>query len=298
MSTSKRLTQVFQSAPEIHFDDRSKFILFSDCHRGDNSWADDFANNQTLFFHALKHYYHQGFTYIEIGDGDELWENSSFANIRRAHSHVFWLLRKFYIQDRFHLIWGNHDMERKDPETVKRTLYRFRNERTGEYEPLFEGIQPREGLVLRHVDTGVKVFLVHGHQGGLLNDRWWRLSRFFVRYLWRHVQLLGVKDPTSPAQNLKKRNEVERKITQWVEANHHILIAGHTHQPRFPAQGAPPYFNTGSCVHPRCVTGIEIQDGEIALIKWWVKPDAAGMLHVAREVLVGPEKLQAVSPGN
>jgi len=78
MSTSKRLTEVFKSAEEILFDDSSKFIFFSDCHRGDNSWSDDFADNQNLFFHALNYYYNKGFTYIEIGDGDELWENKIF----------------------------------------------------------------------------------------------------------------------------------------------------------------------------------------------------------------------------
>jgi len=77
LSTAKRLTEVFEMAEEVPFDDSSKIVLFSDCHRGDNGWADDFAHNQSLFFFALEHYYAQGFTYIEIGDGDELYENKS-----------------------------------------------------------------------------------------------------------------------------------------------------------------------------------------------------------------------------
>jgi len=32
---------------------------------------------KACFFFALEHYYAQGFTYIEIGDGDELYENKS-----------------------------------------------------------------------------------------------------------------------------------------------------------------------------------------------------------------------------
>ncbi|MBN1262191.1 MAG: serine/threonine protein phosphatase, partial [Anaerolineae bacterium] len=74
MSTSSRLSGVLASAPEIPFTDDDRFIFFSDCHRGDNSWADDSAHNQSLMFHALQHYYREGFTYIEVGDGDELWE--------------------------------------------------------------------------------------------------------------------------------------------------------------------------------------------------------------------------------
>ena len=55
--------------------------------------------------------------------------------------------------------------------------------------------------------------------------------------------------------------------------------------------GEIPYFNDGSCVHPRCITGIEIADGNIMLIKWSVKANSDGALYVYREVLAGPNKL-------
>jgi len=113
MSTQLRLTEVFKSAREIPFDDSSKFILFSDCHRGINSWIDDFAPNANLFLHALNHYYNKGFSYIEIGDGDELWENKKLENIRQAHSDIFLQMQKFYKEKRLFLIWGNHDIKRK-----------------------------------------------------------------------------------------------------------------------------------------------------------------------------------------
>ena len=74
-----------------------------------------------------------------------------------------------------------------------------------------------------------------------------------------------------------------------------MLIAGHTHRPVFPDNEAPPYFNDGSCVHPRCITGIEIQNGEVILIKWLCKPkDDATLitpLFIMREELAGPKKL-------
>ncbi|MBU0497405.1 MAG: serine/threonine protein phosphatase, partial [Candidatus Thermoplasmatota archaeon] len=107
MSVEKRLSEVFQKSQTLLFDETSKFIFFSDCHRGDNSWADDFAHNEKLFFHALNYYFDQGFTYVELGDGDELWENKNFSEIREAHSHVFWLLHKFYDAKRFYLLFGN-----------------------------------------------------------------------------------------------------------------------------------------------------------------------------------------------
>jgi len=291
MTTSRRLTQVLQSAREIPFGDTSKFIILSDCHRGDNSWADDFAHNQHLFFHALTHYYNRGFTYIEIGDGDELLENRRFSDIRLEHSHVFWLMSKLYQENRFHLVWGNHDIERQDPSVVESTLYRYYHDRLGKDEPLFEGIQVQEGLILRHLYTDRRILLVHGHQGDLFNDRLWWVARFFARHLWRHLQLLGVRDPTSPAKSLPKQARVERRLISWVKASGQMLITGHTHRPRFPDEGAPPYFNDGSCVHPRCITGIEIEKGEIALIKWAVSTEDDGVMRVVREVLVGPKPL-------
>jgi len=49
--------------------------------------------------------------------------------------------------------------------------------------------------------------------------------------------------------------------------------------------------NNCSCVHPRSITGFEIQNGEITLIKWFVKSKEDGLLQIAREVIVGPKKL-------
>jgi hypothetical protein len=64
----------------------------------------------------------------------------------------------------------------------------------------------------------------------------------------------------------------------------------------FPAADGPLYFNIGSCVHPRCITGIEIHDGQIELVKWWVRPDdKSGMLCVTKETKVGPKGLQDFS---
>ena len=50
-----------------------------------------------------------------------------------------------------------------------------------------------------------------------------------------------------------------------------MIIAGHTHRPHFPQPGNPPYFNDGSCVHPYSITTIEINSGEISIIKWSTK---------------------------
>jgi len=285
MTPDERLSEVFRNARNISFEYTDKFILFSDCHRGDNSWADDFAPNQNLLFHALEYYYREGFTYIELGDGDELWENRDFSDIRSTHSHIFWVMQQFFNENRLHMIYGNHDMERKDPAVVRKTLYDYYDERSGKVLPLFNGINVVESIALRHRGSGRRILLTHGHQADPFNDQQWQTGRFLVRHFWRHLQLLGVKNPTSPAKNLIKRSAVEQAMVDWCKANGQMLIAGHTHRPRLPKPGEAPYFNSGSCVHPRCITGIEIQSGEVLLVKWAIEPNENALLFVARQIL-------------
>lgn len=292
MSAFKRLTRIFDLAPTIDFDDSSKIVLMSDCHRGDGSWADDLARNQNIYQSALNYYYNNGYTYIELGDGDELWENSDFSVIFKAHKDIFLLLRKFYTQQRLYTIYGNHDMVKKNKAFVEKELYRFYNEQTKKRLPLFEKITPYEALVLHHLHTKKKIFLIHGHQVDFLNYQLWKAARFLVRHLWRHLEALGFNDPTSPAKNNKKKSAVESILTMWAQKEKQMLIAGHTHRPVFPDLGEPLYFNDGSCVHPRCVTAIEITQGHIVLVKWCIGTTQEGMLFVKRETIAGPEKIQ------
>ncbi|CAN5742369.1 hypothetical protein BH23CHL5_BH23CHL5_13110 [soil metagenome] len=293
--TIKRLSEVFSDSHvterTLEIDDASKIVFFSDSHRGDNSWADDFAHNSMLFFHALEYYDRQKYTYVEVGDGDELWENKDFSLVRREHDHIYASMARFHKDGRLRLLWGNHDIERQFPRVVKNHLYAYFDPRDRQTKELFGPISVHEGLILRHKVTGQELFVVHGHQGGGVNDRFWRLGRFAVRHFWRHLQFFGVKDPTRPSSDVRAMHEVEDNITSWICGNHQPLICGHTHRPSFPRIGEAPYFNTGSCVHPRAITGLEIVEGQIMLIKWWLKPDQNGFVTHNRQILVGPQPL-------
>ncbi|WP_149274621.1 metallophosphoesterase family protein [Pareuzebyella sediminis] len=292
MSTNHRLTRAYKNAKTILFDDNSKFILFSDCHRGDNSFADDFANNRNIYFHALNFYYREGFSYCEIGDGDELWENIHFKSIFDAHKNIYGLLRKFHLEGKLHMIWGNHDMVYKNPEYVKEHLSSYFEPIDGKSKELLEGIAYHEAIILKHKHTQQEVFLTHGHQADWWNYTFWRWSRFLVRVLWKPLQVWGIADPTSPAKNYKELVRVERRIKKWILKNHLLVtVVGHTHRPRFPEPGDIPFFNDGSCVHPRSITGIEIENGKISLIKWEIATTEDGILRVIRVLLEGPQRL-------
>lgn len=292
MSSKSRMDHAYKTARRLRFDDSSKFIIFSDCHRGDNSFADEFANNRNIYFHALQHYYKNGFTYCELGDGDELWENISFQDIFEAHQNIFELMKLFFQEGRLFRLLGNHDMVYKNKKYVAKHLHTYFDKITGKDVPLFPDIEFSEGLILEHEDTNQEIFLMHGHQADWMNYVAWKLNRFMARAVWRQLQIFGIGDPTSPAKNYNELIKVERRTKRWIVENKNIFtIIGHTHRPRFPEPGDIALFNDGSCVHPRSITGLEIENGEISLIKWHITTSENGTLKVTRLLLEGPQKI-------
>ena len=287
------LDNAFKKAELLSINCDTKIILFSDLHKGDNSYADDFTHNMEIYTYAIQEYYEKDFTYIELGDGIELWENDSFEPIYEAHKNVFELLKLFHEKDRLHLLWGNHDMIFRDPLAVERMLYKLITPKNiKEKEKLFD-LKFYESLLLKIENTDKTIFLIHGHQADWLNYKLWKVSRFFVRYFWMPLQKwFNVKDPTSPAKNYKNLISVERKLKSWmVKNNNQMVIAGHTHRPRFPEPDDLPYFNDGSCVHPNSIIGLEIKDLEISLVKWHNSIDESDQTKIVKTILEGPKSL-------
>jgi predicted phosphodiesterase len=293
-SSQDRLNKAYKEAKQITFNNQSKFILFSDCHRGDGSFADDFANNRNVYQHALKHYFDNSFEYIEIGDGDELWENLFFKDIFEANKSVYLQLQRFYNANKLHMIYGNHDMVYRNPETVKKNYSEYFDIKEGKNLPLMPELKFYEAIVLKNSETNQEIFLTHGHQADFMNYVGWKFNRFFVRVLWKPLQIWGIKDPTSPAKNYTELIKVERRIKKWIADNgNKITIVGHTHRPHFPKSkdNELHFFNDGSCVHPRSITGIEIENGKISLIKWLIDTNDDGVLQIVKEYVENSEEL-------
>lgn len=292
MNFHKRISNVYNNSDEIIFDHDSKFIIMSDCHRGDGNWSDSFAHNQNVYFAALSYYLNENYTYIELGDGDELWEYRNINDILQEHSDVFWLLKKFYEDNRLYVIYGNHDIVKKNINFLEKNLYNCFSQRHDKNFDLFKDIKVHEGLILKQKEDGNNILLLHGHQVDFINMDIWLVTRFLVRYFWRPIENFCFKDVTRTAKNNRKKNRVSQRLTQWAIKENKIIIAGHTHRPVFPEPGEAPYFNDGSCVHPRCITGIEIEDGNIALIKWSIKSSQNGKLMIEKDVMAGPKKIK------
>lgn len=270
MSYYTRLNKSFEGAIRLPLNRCSKYILISDCHRGTGTSNDNFLKNQNLYFAALQHYYKYGYVYIELGDGDELWENRCMKQIIETHENVFWLFSQFQARNRLFMLYGNHDMAKK-----KQTL--------------LPDIPFYEGIILENTASpdAKDIYLTHGHQADLFNSVLWRFTCFLVRYLWKPLERYGVLDPTSAAKNYTRKEKSERRLQHWAKQENHILITGHTHRPTLTEED-PYYYNSGSCVHPRCITCLEIERMHITLVKWTLATRPDMVLYVAREVLAGP----------
>jgi UDP-2,3-diacylglucosamine pyrophosphatase LpxH len=146
MKTNERLTQAYKNAKIIYFDDKSKYAFLSDVHRGDDSVSDEFTRNQNIYLHALNYYNNNDFTYIEVGDGDELWEYKNFKHIRLAHTDVFIVLKKFFDKDRLIILYGNHNIYLKNDKFVTDNYYNFYDEYNQERVELFKGLNRRKLL--------------------------------------------------------------------------------------------------------------------------------------------------------
>ena len=294
MSTDTRLKRSFADAPVLSLDDSSRYVLISDCHRGNGSNSDNFLKNQHLYFAALQHYYDHGYTYIELGDGADLWKNRSMKQIIDVHSNVFWLLSKYYSENRVYLLHGNHDIVKKNSRICSDCFATwFSTEHQCEI-PLFPNVHFYSGLILQDAETDTKLYLTHGHQAELLNSTFWPLARFLVRHVWTRAENMGFLDPTSAAKNNTRKHATGEKLTRWAKKNGHILITGHTHRPMIGSADSP-YFNTGSCVHPRCITCIEISHRRLTLVKWTVYTSPDMTLYVGREILGDPVSLDALN---
>ena len=289
MRTNERLDQALRTAKVVDFDSTSKFVFFSDVHRGDDSVSDEFTKNQTTFLHALDYYYENGFTYIEVGDGEDLWEYGDFKVIRLAHAEVYDKMRDFFRDGRLYIIYGNHNNKLKNKAYVKKNLDHCCNEFNESCECLYPHIDVLQSILLRDKENGHSFLVVHGHQGDLFNDQLWFVSRFLLHYIWRYFHVIGLHSPTSPAKVLYKRHRIEANFEKWIRLRRQAVICGHTHRPRFPRKSRVPYFNTGASTFSKGITGIEIVDGKIQMIEWRDRANPeTGVVEVKRAITKGP----------
>lgn len=198
---NKKLDKIFERSKRLIIDDNTKIFIMSDCHRGEGNNHDNFTKNQNIFKAALQYYYDKGFTYIELGDGDEMWEIKDYENIIDIHIDSFKQIKKFNDSGKLIMIYGNHDIVKKSPTILKKYFYKYYDKEKKQNAELLKNLTVQESLILNYKNHDI--FLIHGHQVDFLNSTLWRFSRFLVKNLWKPAENIGIKDPTSAAKNHK-----------------------------------------------------------------------------------------------
>jgi Calcineurin-like phosphoesterase len=274
----------------------AKFIIFSDQHKGDKSAADDFKNNESNYLTALKYYNENKFSFINLGDSEELWKFKS-ADILPANKLTL-LAEAAFLPNRFYKTFGNHDLIWKNKADV---FFLLKNYFTMPLH-IHEGIV----LKLKCANSCLNIFFTHGHQGDAMSDNNW-LSTWLVAHIWMPVQRFLRINVNTPSKDYSLRNKHNIMMSEWSgQQENLLLITGHTHVPVF-ASGRyfnhpsnnidgleqsnikPSYFNTGCCCFSDGdITGIEIADGHIRLVKWH-EQDAISERKILEEILL--EKL-------
>jgi predicted phosphodiesterase len=304
-----------------------RVIIFSDEHRGTRDGSDDFAVCEKAYLAALDYYESQKFYFVNLGDCEELWENTMFG-IDKHNGAVYAKESLFIQRDAYCKVFGNHDLFwANDPLSGiwLKKIY-------GKTIPIFAGVVIRVDF---SGDAGLNIFCTHGHQGDKQSDGN-AFSKWFVSYVWGPLQnFLEINiNSTSANDNLKTLHNMY--MYDWSAAQKKtLLVTGHTHQPVFNslthlerlylqleraktktdedaikkieaeiprrkreynfvnqsfASMKPSYFNSGCCCFDDgTITGIELCDGSIRLVKWKLQ-DGKPVRVVAEE-----EKLSSLA---
>lgn len=110
-----------------------KFIIFSDQHKGARDGADVFAKAAKNYLAALEYYNRNHFFYISLGDSEELWENL-LITVKRHNKATFEAEKLFIARNAFIKIFGNHDLYWGNDPLVAIGLQSVYGQKIGIYE--------------------------------------------------------------------------------------------------------------------------------------------------------------------
>jgi UDP-2,3-diacylglucosamine pyrophosphatase LpxH len=316
-----------KKGPVIPFECRDgKFIIFSDQHKGARNGADDFRLSEPNYLAALDHYAKNNFFFISLGDGEELWENS-LNKVKKFNQASFEAEKLFLSNDRFVKIFGNHDLYWDNDPLAWWQLKQIYGEKIKIYEGvvltvLMNNSKPFH-IFCTHGHQGDAQSDGNWFSKFFVANIWAPLQAYLrinpntpaynvekkslhnsIMYEWSSVQkdtLLVTGHTHQPvfgsltqleklykefqlAQHQKNSEEIVRlqKEIRKIEKNFTAVAIDYMSM-------QPYYFNSGCCCFSDGdITGIEIDQGCIRLIKWELKDESP-----QREVLaeISLEKL-------
>jgi UDP-2,3-diacylglucosamine pyrophosphatase LpxH len=282
-----------------------KFIIFSDQHKGARDGADDFMLAEPNYLTALEFYNQNSFFFISLGDNEELWENS-LSKVKKYNLATFEAEKKFFNRNAFIKIFGNHDLYWDNDPLAWMQLKIIYGEKLKIYEGVIlvvsigdkkfeiccthghQGDASSDGnwfskFFVANIWAPLQAFLrinpntpaydaelktlhnsimyewsakqqarllITGHTHQPVFASLTQLER-----LYKKIQLAKRDNNPETVSELEKETRKQEKKITAVSVDYLTMI--------------PSYFNSGCCCFSDGdITGIEIADGCIRLIKW------------------------------
>lgn len=282
-----------------------RFIIFSDQHKGAKNGSDDFMMCEANYMAALKYYYQQGFHFISLGDEEELWENTVWP-IKAKNKETIALQKKFLQQQRYTKVYGNHDIFWNNDPFAGMHLYHMYGQTLKTYDAVLLKLQQGDSIIpvfcthghqgdgqsdgnwfsawfVSRVWAPLQSFLQLNPNTPAASDELKTAHNLFM-YQWSekennpvlitghthqpvfasltHLERLYKKLDAATQENDTAVMEKLRKEIRFKQNEYDYVVGNYSKM-------KPYYFNTGCCCFvDGDITGIEIADEKIRLIKW------------------------------
>ncbi len=305
-----------------------KFIILSDQHKGARDGADIFARAEKNYLAALGYYHKHNFFYINLGDSEELWENL-FITVKRHNKATFEMEKKFLKHKLFIKIFGNHDLYWDNDPLAAFNLQKIYGQKVTIYEGLvlktIINKKPLE-VYMTHGHQGDLQSDGNWFSKWFVSDIWAPFQSYLrinpntpanndqlktahnrMMYQWsskRKNMLLITGHTHQPVfksvthlEKLYEELETAKKTNNKQQVNElHQQIASRQAKgdkmPDFTGY-LDTYFNSGCCCFDDGdITGIEIADSCIRLVKWKYETNKQSERQVLEESKLEDLKLQ------
>lgn len=294
-----------EKGPVISFNpETDHFIIFSDHHKGAKNGADDFAPAEANYISALEYYNRQNFHYIALGDCEEFWENT-IASVKEHNKPSFAKEKLFLKRKSFTKVFGNHDLDWDNDPFANLHLEAIYGQNVPIYEGAILQTNIKGKILqifLTHGHQGDAM------SDGNIFSKWFiaKVWAPFQSYLEikPHTPAYDADLKTDHNRLMYEWSAGHKNIILITGHTHQPVFTSLTHLERLYQQlikareledmenvsnleieinarrrmGAtipdftailPNYFNSGCCCFPDGdITGIEISEGKIILVKW------------------------------
>lgn len=295
-----------------------KFIIFSDQHKGRRNGADDFMLAEEIYVAALGYYNQEGYHFISLGDSEELWENT-LLQVRKHNEKNFEAEKAFVRRSAFTKIFGNHDLDWDIDPLAPVYLKEIYGQSVSALESvMLEGKLEESNLRIfcTHGHQGDRQSDGNRFSRFMVAKVWAPLQAYLkitphtpsydkdlktlhnqLMYEWAQSQnnLILITGHThqpvfesltfAERERRRQHESLESINPEWAEAIESELSWQPVSTIGTNLLGAKPcYFNSGCCCFPAGeITGIEVANGCIRLVRWAPEKNAPPVRKVLQE---------------